>query len=112
MFTYQTCLCVKWIIKQVKFTGKLLVVLPLQVQGVLISTESIVWGKLYSKREQTTQSYIQGFARCRRARDCFQALSLPHSAHQPQSGNFETLALGDVRKKVCAKLLIFSIVIV
>ena len=42
VFTYQTCLCVKWIIKQVKFTGKLLVVFPLQVQRVLIGTESIV----------------------------------------------------------------------
>ena len=99
MFTYQTCLCVKWIIKQVKFTGKLLVVFPLQVQGILISTESIVWGKLFSKQVETTESYIQGFARCRRARDCFQALSLPHSAHQPQSGNFEIL--GDIRGKKC-----------
>ena len=93
MFTYQTCLCVKWIIKQVKFTGKLLVVFPLQVQGILISTESIVWGKLYSKQVETTESYIQDFARCRRARDCFQALLLPHSAHPLQSGNFEILAL-------------------
>ena len=78
MFIYQTCLCVKGIIKQVKFTGKLLVVFPLQVQRVLIGTESIVWKKLYSKQVEMIKSYIQGFVRCRRARDCFQALSLPH----------------------------------
>ena len=45
MLTYQTCLCVKWIIKQVKFTGKLLVVFSLQVQRVFVGAESVVWGK-------------------------------------------------------------------
>ena len=40
-----TCLCVKWIINQVEFTGKLLVVFSLQVQRVFVGAESVVWGK-------------------------------------------------------------------
>ena len=83
-----TCLCVKWIVNQVKFTGKLLVVFSLQVQRVFIGAESVVWGKtlLKSLVRKRRWRYIQDSVRCRRARDCSPAQSLLRSTRPPQSG--------------------------
>ena len=63
-----TCLCVKWIINQVEFTGKLLVVFSLQVQRVFVGTESVVWGKccwkIFKGEEEMLHSRLCEMSSC------------------------------------------------